>query len=72
MMTLRLLKASLLGHLIRWVNFVWLAEDGIHYSDGISHAGYLEGKPTLGVRRFFWKETKGVVWVNRVNAPGAN
>lgn len=57
----RSLKASLLGRLISMGKFCLLAEDGIHYSDGISHAGYLRAKPTLGVRRFFRKETKGVM-----------
>ncbi|MEN3752594.1 type I-E CRISPR-associated protein Cse1/CasA [Mangrovibacter sp. SLW1] len=47
----RALKTSLLGRLVPMGKFCLLAENGIHYSDGIAHAGYLEGKadPTVSV-----------------------
>lgn len=65
----RSLKASLLGRLIPMGKFCLLANDGIHYSDGISHAGYLEGKtdPTVSVD-FSAKKPKAL-WVNPGKRP---
>ncbi|MDU9357748.1 type I-E CRISPR-associated protein Cse1/CasA [Klebsiella sp. 141153] len=65
----RSLKTSLLGRLIPMGKFCLLAEDGIHYSDGISHAGHLEGKtdPTVSVD-FSAKKTTPL-WVNPGKRP---
>lgn len=65
----RSLKASLLGRLIPMDKFCLLAEDGICYSDGISHAGYFEGKtdPTVSVD-FSGKKPKAL-WVNPGKRP---
>ncbi|MDN8598844.1 type I-E CRISPR-associated protein Cse1/CasA [Citrobacter sp. S2-9] len=65
----RALKASLTGRLIPVGKFCLLADDGIHYSDGISHAGYLEGKadPTASVD-FSQKKPKAL-WVNPGKRP---
>jgi CRISPR system Cascade subunit CasA len=37
------LKASLMGRLIPLSRFCLLAEQGLHYSEGIAHSGYKEG-----------------------------
>lgn len=65
----RSLKVSLLGRLIPMDKFCLLAEDGIHYSDGISHAGYFEGKtdPTVSVDFSAKKPTP--LWVNPGKRP---
>ncbi len=39
----RQLKASLMGRLLPLCRFCLLAEDGLHYSEGIVHPGYKEG-----------------------------
>jgi CRISPR system Cascade subunit CasA len=41
--TARALKNSLMGRLVPLSRFVLLAEDGIHYSEGILHPGHLDG-----------------------------
>lgn len=63
------LKESLIGRLIPVGKFCLLADGGIHYSDGIAHAGYLEGKadPTTSVD-FAQKKPKAL-WVNPGKRP---
>ncbi|WP_315709577.1 type I-E CRISPR-associated protein Cse1/CasA [Brenneria uluponensis] len=63
------LKTSLIGRLIPMGKFCLLADNGIHYSDGIVHAGYLEGKadPTASVD-FAQKKPKAL-WVNPSKRP---
>lgn len=65
----RKLKGSLLGRLVPIGKFCLLAENGIHYTDGIAHAGYLEGKadPTASVD-FSQKKPKAL-WVNPDKKP---
>ncbi len=65
----RSLKASLLGRLISMGKFCLLAEDGIHYSDGISHAGYLEGKTDPSVSVDFSGKKPKALWVNPGKRP---
>jgi CRISPR system Cascade subunit CasA len=65
----RALKTSLIGRLVPMGKFCLLAENGIHYTDGIAHAGYLEGKadPTASVD-FSQKKPKAL-WVNPNKRP---
>ncbi len=65
----RSLKASLLGRLISMGKFCLLAEDGIHYSDGISHAGYLEGKTDPSESVDFSGKKPKALWVNPGKRP---
>lgn len=65
----RAMKETLLGRLIPMGKFCLLVSDGIHYTDGIAHAGYLEGKadPTASVD-FSLKKPKAM-WVNPDKRP---
>lgn len=47
----RQLKASLMGRLVPLCRFCLLADDGLHYSEGIAHGNYSEGiwDPTVAV-----------------------
>lgn len=65
----RALKESLMGRLVPLGKFCLLTENGIHYTDGIAHSGYLEGKadPTVSVD-FFQKKPK-TLWVNPDKRP---
>ncbi|MDP2505853.1 type I-E CRISPR-associated protein Cse1/CasA [Oceanobacter sp. 3_MG-2023] len=65
----RSLKSSLIGRLVPVGKFCLLAETGIHYTDGIAHAGYLEGKadPTASID-FAQKKPKAL-WVNPDKRP---
>ena len=65
----RALQESLIGRLVPMGKFCLLADGGIHYTDGIAHAGYLEGKadPTASVD-FAQKKPKAL-WVNPDKRP---
>ena len=65
----RALQESLIGRLVPLGKFCLLADNGIHYTDGIAHAGYLEGKsdPTASVD-FAQKKPKAL-WVNPDKRP---
>lgn len=65
----RKLKISLMGRLIPLGRFCLLADDGLHYSEGIAHANYKEGiwDPTVAVNRS-GKEHKAL-WVNPEKRP---
>lgn len=65
----RAFKESLLGRLVPLGKFCLLAEGGLHYTDGIAHAGYLEGMadPTASVD-FSQKKPKAL-WVNPGKRP---
>lgn len=65
----RALKTSLLGRLVPMGKFCLLAENGIHYSDGIAHAGYLEGKADPTVSVDFAQKKPKALWVNPVKRP---
>ncbi len=43
------LKQSYMGRLIPLCRFCLLTENGMHYSEGIAHAGYKEGMQDLSV-----------------------
>lgn len=65
----RELKQSLLGRLVPLCRFCLLAEDGLHYSEGINHPGYKDGvcDPTAAVN-WSGKEPKAL-WVNPEKRP---
>lgn len=65
----RALKESLIGRLIPMGKFCLLADDGIHYSDGIAHAGYLEGKADPTVSVDFAQKKPKALWVNPGKRP---
>lgn len=67
--TARALKASFIGRLVPVGKFCLLADGGLHYTDGVAHAGYLEGKadPTASVD-FSQKKPKAI-WVNPDKRP---
>lgn len=61
------LKASFMGRLVPLSRFCLLAEDGIHYSEGISHQTHKEGKidPTITVDN----KVNKAVWVDPTKRP---
>ncbi len=63
------LKQSLQGRLIALCRFCLLTEDGLHYSEGLAHAGYKEGMvdPTVAVNHS-GKEPKAL-WVDPEKRP---
>lgn len=67
--TARMLQCTFIGRLLPMGKFCLLSEAGIHYSDGIAHAGYLEGKadPTASID-FSQKKPKAL-WVNPNKRP---
>lgn len=65
----RELKGTLIGRLIPLGKFCLLAEDGIHYTDGIAHAGYLEGKADPSASVDFTQKKPKALWVNPNKRP---
>ncbi|KFK91835.1 MULTISPECIES: type I-E CRISPR-associated protein Cse1/CasA [unclassified Serratia (in: enterobacteria)] len=65
----RSLKESLIGRLIPMGKFCLLADNGIHYTDGIAHAGYLEGKADPTVSVDFAQKKPRALWVNPSKRP---
>ncbi|WP_017345815.1 type I-E CRISPR-associated protein Cse1/CasA [Pantoea sp. A4] len=65
----RALKKSLLGRLVPMGKFCLLENDSIHYTDGVIHAGYLEGKvdPTASVD--FSQIKPKALWANPNKTP---
>jgi CRISPR system Cascade subunit CasA len=65
----RRLKASLMGRLLPLSRFCLLADSGLHYSQGIAHAGYKEGMadPTASVD-YSGKDPKAI-WVDPEKRP---
>ncbi|MCG5500570.1 type I-E CRISPR-associated protein Cse1/CasA [Ectothiorhodospira lacustris] len=63
------LKQSLMGRLVPLCRFCLLAEDGLHYSEGLAHAGYKAGvcDPSVAVDHS-GKEPK-VLWVDPEKRP---
>lgn len=64
-----MLKNSIMGRLIPLSGFCLLANEGLHYSDGIAHQGYKEGMrdPTTAVD-YFGKDPKAL-WVDVEKRP---
>ncbi len=67
--TAKMLQGSIMGRLVPVSRFVLLADDGIHYSEGILHPGYKEGvvDPSVIVN-FAEKKTK-VIWTDPEKRP---
>lgn len=65
----RQLKQSLMGRLVPLCRFCLLAENGLHYSEGLAHPNYKDGvwDPTVAVNRA-GKEPKAL-WVNPEKRP---
>ena len=65
----RQLKESLMGRLLPLCRFCLLTEDGLHYSEGIAHDNYKNGKcdPTVAVN-WSGKEPK-TLWCNPEKRP---
>jgi CRISPR system Cascade subunit CasA len=65
----RQLRQSLIGRLVSLCRFCLLAENGLHYSEGIAHPNYKEGMcdPTVAVN-WSGKEPKAL-WVNPEKRP---
>ncbi len=63
------LRQSLMGRLVPLCRFCLLAEDGLHYSEGLAHAGYKEGvcDPSVAVDNS-GKEPKAL-WVDPDKRP---
>ncbi len=63
------LKSSLMGRLLPLSRFVLLTENGLHYSEGISHYGYEDGVVDPSVSVDFSAEKSKVLWVNPQEKP---
>ncbi|MGE4259889.1 type I-E CRISPR-associated protein Cse1/CasA [Shewanella sp.] len=63
------LRESLIGRLVPLGKFCLLAERGIHYTDGIAHAGYLEGKADPSASVDFTQKKPKALWVNPDKRP---
>lgn len=65
----RALKGSLIGRLVPLCRFCLLLEDGLHYSEGVAHSSYKEGRcdPTVAVN-WSGKEPKAL-WCNPEKRP---
>lgn len=63
----RALQDSLMGRLVPLCRFCLLAEDGLHYSEGIAHSSYKEGRcdPSVAVN---WSGPKAL-WCNPEKRP---
>jgi CRISPR system Cascade subunit CasA len=63
------LKSSLMGRLVPLSRFCLLADNGLHYSEGIAHSGYKDGvvDPSVSVN-FSAKDTKAI-WVDPEKRP---
>jgi CRISPR system Cascade subunit CasA len=63
------LKESLIGRLVPMGKFCFLTSEGIHYTDGIAHAGYLEGKSDPSASVDFSQKKPKAIWVNPDKKP---
>ena len=67
--TAQSLKNSYMGRLIPISRFVLLAEDGLYYSEGISHPGYAEGVSDASVAVNFSLKKPRALWVDPERRP---
>jgi CRISPR system Cascade subunit CasA len=65
----RELKKTYLGRLVPLSRFVLLAEDGLHYTEGISYPGYAEGAFDLSTGVDFSSTKTRALWVNTERRP---
>lgn len=67
--TAKMLQQSLMGRLVPLSRFCLLNENGLHYTEGVTHSGYKEGvvDPSVAVD-FSGKDAK-VIWVDTTRKP---
>jgi CRISPR system Cascade subunit CasA len=63
------LTSSLIGRLLPLSRFCLLADDGVHYSEGVSHAGYKEGVADPSVSVDFSSNAPKAIWVDPEKRP---
>ncbi len=63
------LKGSLIGRLLPLSRFCLLHEDGVHYSEGIAHAGYKEGVADPSVSVDFTAKDPKAIWADPEKRP---
>jgi CRISPR system Cascade subunit CasA len=63
------LKFSLIGRLVPLSRFCLLAENGLHYSEGIAHSGYKEGVIDPSVSVDFSAKDPKAIWVDPEKRP---
>ncbi len=67
--TARALKKSYMGRLIPLSRFVLLADEGLHYSEGIAHPGYAEGMADPSVAVDFTLPKVKTLWADPEKRP---
>lgn len=65
----RKLKTSYMGRLIPLSRFVLLAEDGLHYSEGIAHPDYAEGGVDVSIAVASSGATHKAIWADPEKRP---
>ncbi len=63
------ISTSLIGRFIPLSRFCLLTEDGLHYSEGVSHPGYKEGMIDPSVSVDFSGKDPKAIWVNPEKRP---
>jgi CRISPR system Cascade subunit CasA len=63
------LKTSLMGRLVPLARFCLLTEEGVHYSEGISHPGYKEGVVDPSVSVDFSSNDPKAIWTDPEKRP---
>lgn len=63
------LKESLIGRLVPLCRFCLLNDDGLHYSEGLAHAGYKEGKADPSVAINYSGKDPKALWVDPEKRP---
>lgn len=63
------LKSSLLGRLLPLSRFCLMAEDGVHYSEGLAHLGYKEGVVDISISVDFSAKDPKAIWVDPGKRP---
>lgn len=65
----KILSQSLIGRLIPLSRFILLSEEGLHYSEGIAHAGYKEGISDPSVSVNYSGKNFRAIWVDAEKRP---
>ena len=66
------LKITYLGRLVPISRFVLLAEDGLHYSEGIAYPGYANGGYDISTGVENAGKKPRALWVDTEKRPGVN
>ncbi len=66
------LQRNLIGRLIPLSRYIVLAEEGVHYSEGILHPGYLEGVVDPSVAVDFKQKKPRIIWSDPEKRPWRN